>query len=357
MKPFLSMVFGLLALGGASAAAQTEVQPRPREPHKQFPVAPPPAWVSADTPQGAGRFPAVMEGAPGLPTHTVYRPADLSAAGMHKLPIVAFGNGACVNVGNRFRYFLTEIASHGFLAIATGPIGAREAESAPSSSNHRGAPAAGSPAALLMASANRPIPEDSRRPADTTARQLVDAIDWAIAENSREGSPYEGRLDTGKIAVMGPSCGGLQAIDAAHDPRVTTLGVWNSGAFGEDGKSWVMAGARADKTELAGIRVPAIYVTGEPSDVAYPNADDDFARLDVPVFRAWRERTGHHGTYREPNGGAFGQVAVAWLRWQLRDDREAARQFVGPDCGLCTRPEWHVKSKGLTINTGKVDSK
>lgn len=353
MKPLLSTALGLLAFAATAASAEAPA----RQPHKQFPVAPPPAWVSPDTPQGSGRFPAVMEQDPGLPTHTVYRPARFDALGERKLPIVAFGNGACVNVGNRFRYFLTEIASHGFLAIATGPLGAREAESAPSSSNHRGAPAAGSPAALLLASQKGPIPEDSRRPADTTARQLIDAIDWAIAENGRKGSPYEGRLDTGRIAVMGQSCGGLQAIDAAHDPRVSTLGVWNSGAFNEAGKSWVMAGARADKAELAGIRVPAIYVTGEPSDVAYPNADDDVERLQVPVFRAWRENTGHHGTYREPNGGAFGQVAVAWLRWQLRGDEEAARQFVGPACGLCTRPEWHVKSKGLTINTGKVVAK
>lgn len=347
MTPLPALALGLLVLTSGAALAQ------PRQPHKQFPVAPPPAWVSPDTPQGSGPFPAVMLQDAGLPTHTVYRPADLAALGTHKLPIVAFGNGACVNVGNRFRYFLSEIASHGYLAIATGPIGAREAESAPSSSNHRGAPAPGSPASLVKG----PIPEDSRRPADTSARQLLDAVDWAIAENTRQGSPYYGRIDTSKVAVMGQSCGGLQAIDAARDPRVTTLGVWNSGAFNENGKSRVMAGARADKADLAAIRVPAIYVTGEPSDVAYRNADDDFERLQVPVLRAWREQTGHHGTYREPNGGAFGQVAVDWLQWQLKGERQAARLFVGPDCGLCTRPGWHVKSKGLTINSEKGDSK
>ena len=53
------------------------------------------------------------------------------------------------------------------------------------------------------------------------------------------------------------------------------------------------------------------------------------------------------GTYREPNGGEYGQIASAWLRWQLKGDQQAARQFVGKDCGLCTKPAWHVKSKGL----------
>ncbi len=69
---------------------------------------------------GSGPYPALMEAAPGLPTHTVYRPADLGAAG--KLPVVAWGNGACANAGNSFRWFLSDIASYGYLVIAVGPI-------------------------------------------------------------------------------------------------------------------------------------------------------------------------------------------------------------------------------------------
>ena len=53
-----------------------------------------------------------------LPAHVLYYPKDLKRAG--KLPLVAFGNGACINAGNRFRYFLTEIASHGYLVAANG---------------------------------------------------------------------------------------------------------------------------------------------------------------------------------------------------------------------------------------------
>jgi dienelactone hydrolase len=339
MKPVRSLMLSMAVLS-ATALAQTA----PREAHKQFPTAPPPPYVTPDTPQGTGSFPAVMESDPGLRTHTVYRPADLAALGKQKLPIVAFANGGCVNVGNRFRYFISEIASHGFLAIAIGPMAPKEAESALTSSVVRNPPAPGSPAALAKAPADG---EGSARPSETTARQLVDAIDWAIAENTRKGGKYEGRLDTKKIAVMGQSCGGLQAIDAAHDPRVTTLGVWNSGTFPAPGRSWTMGAARADKADLKTLNVPVLYVSGEPADVAFPNAEDDFGRLEVPVFRAWKEQTGHLGSYREPNGGAYGQVAVAWLQWQLKGDRAAAREFLGAGCGLCTRAGWHVKSKGM----------
>jgi hypothetical protein len=63
-----------------------------------------------------------MEMDAGLPGHTTYRPDDLSAFNGTSLPIVVWGNGACVNAGNFFAPFLTEISSYGYLVIALGPI-------------------------------------------------------------------------------------------------------------------------------------------------------------------------------------------------------------------------------------------
>src|SRR5262245_36287638 len=82
-------------------------------------------WVPPDTPRGTGHYKAIMEMDAMLPTHTIYRPADFAQLGAAKLPIIAWGNGACVNAGNRFRHFLTEVASHGYLIVALGPVGAR----------------------------------------------------------------------------------------------------------------------------------------------------------------------------------------------------------------------------------------
>lgn len=314
-----------------------------------------PMAMAVDGPKvtgGTGAHAALMEMDSGLPTHTVYRPADLKALGGKKLPVVAFANGGCRNIGNRFRPFLTEIASHGYLAIAIGPIGPDEAEklAPPGGEQPRGEPAPGSPAALRPELANKEKLEPGEtRPSFTYAKQLTHAIDWAVAENSRSGSPYFGKIDTSKVAVFGQSCGGLQAIDAAaHDPRITTLGVWNSGIFPAQGRSWQMAAAHADKADLATLKGSVLYVSGDPTDVAFDNAEDDFARIShIPAFRAWRDKTPHAGTYREPNGGAFGQVAVAWLDWQLKGDQQAGRMFTGKDCGLCMKPEWHVTRKNI----------
>ena len=194
-----------------------------------------------------------------------------------------------------------------------------------------------------------PVPAAGALPAPfTTANQFADAIDWAQAENVREGSALKGQIDLANIAVMGQSCGGVQAIDAARDPRVKTLGVWNSGLFPDPKRMWPVAAARVNKTDLAHLKVPAIFITGAPSDVAYKNADDDFERMSgVPLVRAWREKTGHSGTYRETLGGAFAPVAVAWLRWHLQGQEDAARMFKGTACGLCQQTDWHIRTKHI----------
>src|ERR1022692_4254412 len=153
--------------------------------------------------EGTGPFPAVMEQDPGLPTHTVYRPKDLAALRGQKLPIIAWGEGGCSNNGAFYRNFLGEIASHGFLAIAIGP------PQAP--------PAAGNPGAQP---GGRGAGNTGRGGPATKSSQLIDAINWAFAENGRKDSQYYNRLDTSKVAVMGHSCGGIQALAVGADPRI-----------------------------------------------------------------------------------------------------------------------------------------
>jgi dienelactone hydrolase len=278
---------------------------------------------------GSGPYKAVMTPAPGLATHTLYRPADLAAV-TGKLPIVAWAEGACANEGNRFRWFLSEIASHGYLILAVGPIGSPDKEIWRSDAPQ---PTVGAPLGALP-------------PPATHSAQLIQAIDWAVAENDRAGGPYFHRLDTGKIAVMGMSCGGAQAIEASADPRVSTSVMWNSGLF--PGETTMGGGKALTKENLKLFHAPVAYISGDESDVAFVNANDDFQRLDrVPAFRAYRKMTGHGGTYGEVNGGDFGKVAVAWLNWRLKDDVVAGRMFLGPTCGLCTDTRWVVKRKGF----------
>jgi hypothetical protein len=97
------------------------------------------------------------------------------------------------------------------------------------------------------------------------------------------------------------------------------------------------------KDILQQLHTPMLYLIGGPKDIAYNNAMDDFARIEkVPVFMLNHD-VGHGGTYRQENGGEFGKVAVAWLKWQLNDDPAARKMFIGSDCGFCTNAAWKIQ--------------
>ena len=101
------------------------------------------------------------------------------------------------------------------------------------------------------------------------------------------------------------------------------------------------------KDILKKLHAPVAYVIGGEKDNAFPNASDDFKRIDsVPVAMANLD-VGHGGTYREANGGEFGKVAVAWLKWRLKGDEAAGKTWSGPGCGLCTDGRWKLEKKRL----------
>jgi len=267
---------------------------------------------------GTGPFKAIMAQDSSLPTHTIFRPSDLSAVGKKQglLPIVAWGNGACANSPWEHVNFLSEIASHGFLVIAIGPM--------PTEDKPRGGGARGTTKASLM----------------------TDAINWAIAQNANASSPYAGKLDTSKIAVAGMSCGGLQALETAPDPRVSTVMVCNSGIF--INPRGAMGGMpNLTKDQLKKLHTPVIYILGGKKDIAYENGMDDFNRIaGLPTFAANLE-VGHAGTYAQPHGGDFAKVATAWLQWQLKGDKTEASMFQGESCGVSKMEGWKVEKKNI----------
>jgi pimeloyl-ACP methyl ester carboxylesterase len=139
----------------------------------------------------------------------------------------------------------------------------------------------------------------------------------------------------------------LQAIEVAGDPRIDTLVLQNTGIL-NDGPNALMPGMALVKDDLKAIHTPTLYILGGDSDIAYVNGMDDFKRIDhVPVAVANLLGAGHGGTYSQENGGVAAQVAVHWLNWQLRDDAESARYFIGADCVLCADPAWSFEAKRL----------
>ena len=108
------------------------------------------------------------------------------------------------------------------------------------------------------------------------------------------------------------------------------------------------SGKPVPKESLNLMHAPMLYMSGDESDIAYANANDDFEKINhIPVFRAYQKGIGHGGTYHDPDGGTFGKVALSWLDWQLKGNKEAAKMFQGDTCGLCTDPEWVTRKKKI----------
>jgi len=287
---------------------------------------------------GDGPYPAILETDPAFPGHVIYRPADLTPFAGGKLPVLVWGNGGCADDGTAHRFHLAQIASYGYLVIAAGAWrsgpGATEPRPPRPAPTAAGAPAAGAPQGGLP-------------PAATSAEDVRAGIDWAMAQNARAGGKLQGRVATQSVAAAGHSCGGLQAIEVGADLRVKTVLVHNSGIFNDGGQGRGIPGMTVSKSALNSVHTPIIYIQGGPTDIAYENGKDDFARIShVPVVLADLP-VGHGGTFSQPMGGAVAHVAVDWLDWQLKGDRTAARTFTGENCRLCAGTDWSIERKGL----------
>ena len=261
---------------------------------------------------GTGPYKAIMKEEVTLEAHTVFVPQDLAAFNeKNPLPVLVWGNGACYNSPFEHYKFLNEIASHGYMVVATGYI---------------------------------PLEEqlfDFDSPRSTTDQQ-IESIDWVIAQNENKNSPYYKKIDVKGIALAGMSCGGLQTLYNCADKRIKTLMVCNSGLFSD--ASTAMPGMpMPDKSKLNEIHTSVMYMLGGESDIAYGNGMDDFRRINHVPACVTNFPVGHGGTYSQPHGGEYSIVAIAWLDWQLKGNEDAAKMFKGEDCELSRREGWTIE--------------
>jgi hypothetical protein len=246
----------------------------------------------------------------GSPGYLVFHPATLDAfPKKDSLPLMVWGNGGCAIDSTRYSGFLTTIASHGLLVMGTLPV--------------EGA---------------------ARR--QSNADDMRGAIDWAEKENARTGSPLMGKISLDKVAVMGQSCGGFLSIVLGADPRVKTIGVFNSGvqkpAAGAPPSPFPTADA------LLKVHGPVLLINGSDPDFMLATSLATFDMIDnVPAFYGARHNAGHTATVFHPGGGEYANVASNWLLWTFKGDKKAGKMFVGKNCGLCTNSNWDVKQKGI----------
>ena len=263
---------------------------------------------------GTGDYKAIMVAEPSLAEHTIFRPADLSPFNAkNPLPVLVWGNGACGNSPWEHVNFLNEIASHGFMVVAIG---------------------------------NFPVDDQPDHGPMSKTEQQIEGLDWAVAQNADKNSPYYQKLDMKNIAAAGMSCGGLQTLNNATDERLKTIMICNSGSF-IDPNTAIPGMPMPTKDDLQKIKVPVLYMLCDTTDIAYVNGMDDFSRINNVPVAACNLPVGHGGTYRQPYGGEFAIVATAWLKWQLKNDDEAALMFKGENPGVAQREGWRIDKKNI----------
>lgn len=251
---------------------------------------------------GSGRHKAVALREKSLPDFVVYRPMNMVAAthpspfsrekGVRPLPVLLFCNGGCMDTSIGYENMLSDIASHGYVVVAIGEL-------------------------QMFA--------QHEKDRHTPSSKLQQALDWACQQAANPASPYYNNIDTEKIAAAGHSCGGAQVLANAADSRLKTYVILNAGM----GK---MTMADASAKSLKTLHAPILYLVGGTSDVAWQNAQMDYKAIKkVPVVLADNTRSGHGGTYEQPNGGANARLVRAWLDWQLKDKQANARLFLDGD--------------------------
>ena len=263
-------------------------------------------------PSGDEYYSVVREAARGLDDFTVYRPADLDRFRSRSLPLVVWGNGGCDRSNLVVEGYLNQVAAEGYVIVADGGLG---------------------------------TPPDV---SDSGPDVLVGAIDWALTSQQAR-TQLRGRLDTSKVATMGRSCGGLQALRAGLDPRVDSVVSLHSGYFPQPRLGY-------DIAELQRLEAPVLFGNGGPTDVAYANSRNNYELAPVPAALVEFATGGHHGITSGHSDGEIEseylylgvQTAVNWLDYTLNGDDEARQFFTGPDCGLCGVDNWSVQTKGIS---------
>jgi hypothetical protein len=247
-------------------------------------VAPAPKDVSQW--DQAGPFSSVTEFNSGPDgAYTIYRPAELGKNGV-KHPIITWGNGTYTTPAT-YDGLLAHWATHGFVVVA-------------SNSTNTG-----------------------------SGEEMIAGFDWLIAENSRSGSVYFGKLDTTAIASVGHSQGGIGTILAAVDPRVIT--------------AVPIAGGDPKVEQVHG----PLFLIGFSNDTVVPpplTMAPQYEAADVPsVFGVVQGGA----THLEPlgDGGKVRGYTTAWFALQLMKDSSASGVFYGKDCTLCTDKTWVVERK------------
>ena len=221
---------------------------------------------------------------------TLIRPRDLaSSSRMH--PLITWGNGTSASP-SMYASLLNRLASHGFVVIA------------------------------------------SNSPNTGSANEMIQGIDWVLAQNQTPGSAMSGKIDPERIGATGHSQGGFGTCVATRDLRIKTI--------------VPLQGFRAPSAKWRG-SILAV-AGGQDTIVAASGVQSGFGRVTSGPAMYAELKSATHLNWMSGSGGAGAEIneaVTAWMRAHLMDDAALRPYFYGSSCRYCTSSAWTVRHKDM----------
>jgi len=250
--------------------------------------------VEKDVGPGAGQPDALHDNM--VPHFNVYRPKDMTQGYCH--PVITWGNGtndqpepnppACTNGCGNYKVLLEQLASHGFVVVASL-----------SSQTAKG----------------DPLPQ-------------VVGVDWMVQENQNPASALYRRLDIEHIGATGHSQGGAATTMSGADPRIKAIAP--------------ICGSRPN----IALHGPALLLCGGADTVvpcsSVQTAYDSISGLPVMLGEI-ADVT--HGSWIGSIKNPVMVGVTAWMRVHLMNDTANRGMFYGAGCSACSDSKWKVQRK------------
>ena len=154
------------------------------------------------------------------------------------------------------------------------------------------------------------------------ARQINNALDYLIEQNSSSSSPYSGMIDTSRLGVIGWSMGGGGTLRVAAEGRLKAaipLAPWDTSSL-----------------RFRDITTPTLIFACE-SDIIAPvrsHAEPFYEAIPDSTYKAFVElNNGSHycGNGDNSYNDELGRLGVSWMKRFLDEDQRYSQFLCGPD--------------------------
>lgn len=207
-----------------------------------------------------------------------FYPADLET-GEDAYPVVVFANGTGV-FASKYKALFKHLASWGFIVLGN---------------------------------------ED---PSTCTGASAEATLTWLLEQNGDPDSVFYQRVDTERIGISGHSQGGVAVFNAVSEQPHGGLYTCAVSLSPTDHALAVAIGLNYDPGKMS---VPTLILAAPENDVITPDGVKGLAGA-IPAGTITALRPGmDHGKMLYSADG----YVTAWFMWQLRNDQDAAKAFVG----------------------------